>query len=57
MLIDMLTHDGVKLIGHLYTTENPIGVILLNPGTATRTLFYERFVEFLTKNHFLATRH
>lgn len=47
MLIEFETRDGVLLKGYWFEAKAPKGAVLVNPGTATQTLFYKRFCEFL----------
>ena len=42
--------DGVLLNGVVIEAEQPKAVVLLNPGTATKTHFYRPFAEYLADN-------
>src|SRR5699024_5967309 len=42
--------DGVQLNGFIIEAESPKAVVLLNPGTATKTHFYRPFAEYLAQN-------
>lgn len=39
--------DGTPLNGFIIPADNPKGVVLINPGTATSTHFYRKFAEYL----------
>ncbi|WP_462159694.1 alpha/beta hydrolase family protein [Pseudoalteromonas sp. GB56] len=44
------TEDNVTLNGIVYPSEAAKAVILINPGTATRTSFYTPFAQFLAEH-------
>lgn len=50
MNIDFTTQDNVTLKGKLVLAEDAKGMVLMNPGTATKTTFYAPFAEFLADN-------
>jgi len=52
MHIKFTTKDQVLLHGQLIEATRPKGVVLLNPGTATRTSFYIPFAHYLAANDF-----
>ncbi|WP_221798604.1 alpha/beta hydrolase family protein [Oceanobacter mangrovi] len=52
MQVQFVTDDQVTLNGYWFDAENPQGAVLLNPGTATQTLFYKNFCEFLAVNRY-----
>ena len=47
--IEVLTKDGYLLKGTMYEVEHPKAMILLNPGTATKTSFYIPFAQYLVE--------
>lgn len=50
--IPILTEDEVQLSATLSRAENARAVVLINPGTATKTAFYLPFSEFLQSHGF-----
>lgn len=50
MNIEFSAIDGVTLKGQLITAKHTKAVVILNPGTATKTTFYLPFAEFLAKH-------
>lgn len=52
MDIQFTAADGVTLNGFVIEANNPKAVVLLNPGTATKTHFYRPFAEFLAEHGF-----
>ncbi|MGL1958297.1 MAG: alpha/beta fold hydrolase [Colwellia sp.] len=52
MQIKILTKDNVTLYATLYKSQAAKGVVLINPGTATKTSFYNPFAEYLVENGF-----
>ena len=47
MKVKMMTKDQVTLQGEWFKAAAARAIVLLNPGTATKTSFYRPFVEFL----------
>lgn len=53
MQVQMMTKDNVKLVGQLIESRGEAkAIVLLNPGTATKTSFYMPFANFLAENGF-----
>ncbi|VUD45966.1 hypothetical protein TDB9533_00729 [Thalassocella blandensis] len=52
MQISFKAEDGIALGGYQLNAEQAVGVVLLNPGTATKTTFYMPFAEFLVQHGF-----
>ncbi len=52
MQTKIVTTDNVTLYGELFRCQDAKGIVLVNPGTATKTSFYKPFVEFLVSNGF-----
>jgi predicted alpha/beta hydrolase len=52
MQIDFKTKDEMPLHGTLYQSRKTKGVVLLNPGTATKTSFYRPFAQYLSEHDF-----
>lgn len=50
MEIEFTASDGVLLRGELLEAKSAKAVVLINPGTATKTRFYRPFSEFLVAN-------
>lgn len=48
--MQFITEDGVTLTGQLVEAETPKAIVLLNPGTATKTSFYLPFAQYLSEN-------
>lgn len=51
-MIEIITQDNIPLRGRFYHANTPKAVIMLNPGTATKTSFYIPFAQFLADNGF-----
>ena len=52
MDINILTDDNVELRATLYKANNPKAVVLINPGTATKTSYYLPFAKYLREHGF-----
>ncbi len=52
MQAEFKTKDALLLRGTIYRTENAKAVVLLNPGTATKTSFYRPFAQYLSGQGF-----
>lgn len=50
MHIQFITEDKVTLSGQVFEAQAAKGVVIVNPGTATKTSFYAPFAEFLADN-------
>lgn len=50
MNIQFITEDKATLNGQIIEAQAPKGIVLVNPGTATKTSFYVPFAEFLAEN-------
>ncbi len=50
MDIQFSAADGVTLNGFVIEAKAPKAVVLINPGTATKTHFYRPFAEYLAEN-------
>lgn len=50
MNIQFTTEDQVTLSGQVFEAKAAKGVVIVNPGTATKTSFYVPFAEFLAEN-------
>lgn len=50
MQIQFTAADGVPLTGQIIPAQQPKAVVLLNPGTATKTTFYIPFAQFLAEH-------
>lgn len=50
MNIEFTAADGTLLKGQVITSASPKAVVLLNPGTATKTSFYQPFAQFLAEH-------
>lgn len=50
MNIEFIAADGVVLKGQLIQAKEPKAIVLLNPGTATKTSFYIPFAQFLAEH-------
>lgn len=48
MNIKVMTEDGYELEGTLYESPDARAVVVINPGTATKTIFYDAFARFLS---------
>jgi len=51
-MLQITTEDNVRLNARFYQAENARAVVLINPGTATKTSFYLPFAEFLLGHGF-----
>lgn len=54
MDIDFIAEDGVPLKGQVIKADSAKGVVIINPGTATKTSFYLPFANFLASNGYHA---
>lgn len=52
MIAEIITKDKIPLRGTMYKSKNAKAVILLNSATATKTVYYRPFIEFLVRNDF-----
>lgn len=52
MQIDFKTEDEIILRGTLYKAKKPKAIVLINPGTATKTSFYIPFAKYLSQEGF-----
>lgn len=47
-MIEAKTKDGYILKGNLFSNDQAKAVVILNPGTATKTSFYEPFAKYIS---------
>ncbi len=45
--ISVITEDGIKLVAQNFEHDCAKAVVLINPGTATKTRFYETFARYI----------